>query len=134
VLPSPALRLLASTSASLADPPGSNVLVAAVSWLQGTLLGTVATTCAILAVASVGLAMLGGRVSLRHGATVVIGCFILFGAATIAAGIQAFVGPSEGASRPDPPEPPPPPLPPELQAPATTTGNDPYAGASVPNR
>ena len=34
--------------------PGSNALTAALAWLQGTLLGTVATTVAIVAVAAVG--------------------------------------------------------------------------------
>jgi type IV secretion system protein VirB2 len=74
---------------SLADPAGSSVLIAAVDWLQGTLLGTIATTAAIIAVASVGFLMLTGRINWRYGATVIIGCFILFGAASIVAGIQS---------------------------------------------
>ncbi|WP_245656688.1 TrbC/VirB2 family protein, partial [Novosphingobium naphthalenivorans] len=32
--------------------------------------------------------MLTGRMNWRHGATVVIGCFILFGAASIVGGIR----------------------------------------------
>jgi len=71
------------------DPQGSGVLVNAVDWLQGTLLGTVATTVAVIAIAAVGFAMLTGRINWRHGATVILGCFILFGAATIVAGIRA---------------------------------------------
>jgi len=74
------------------DPQGSGVLVSAVNWLQGTLLGTVATTAAIIAVAAVGFAMLTGRIDWRHGAVVILGCFILFGAASIVAGIQAASG------------------------------------------
>jgi type IV secretion system protein VirB2 len=74
---------------SLADPAGSGVLVSAVRWLQGTLLGTVATVVAVIAVASVGFLMLTGRMNWRYGATVIIGCFILFGAASIVAGIQS---------------------------------------------
>ncbi len=74
---------------SLADPAGSGVLVAAVNWLQGTLLGTVATVVAVIAVASVGFLMLTGRINWRYGATVILGCFILFGAASIVAGIQS---------------------------------------------
>ena len=58
-------------------------------WLQGTLLGTVATVVAIIAVAAVGFMMLTGRINWRYGATVIIGCFILFGAASIVAGIQS---------------------------------------------
>ena len=74
---------------TLADPAGSGVLVSAVRWLEGTLLGTVATVVAIIAVASVGFLMLTGRINWRYGATVIIGCFILFGAASIVAGIQS---------------------------------------------
>lgn len=71
------------------DPEGSGVLVSAVNWLQGTLLGTVATVIAVIAVAAVGFMMLTGRVNWRHGAVVIFGCFILFGAASIVAGIQS---------------------------------------------
>ncbi|HEX8526517.1 TrbC/VirB2 family protein [Allosphingosinicella sp.] len=74
---------------SLADPAGSGVIVSAVRWLQGTLLGTIATVVAVIAVASVGFLMLTGRINWRYGATVIIGCFILFGAASIVAGIQS---------------------------------------------
>jgi type IV secretion system protein VirB2 len=73
----------------LSDPAGSGVIVSAVHWLQGTLLGTVATVVAVIAVATVGLLMLTGRINWRYGATVILGCFILFGAASIVAGIQS---------------------------------------------
>ena len=82
----------AAAQGSLADPAGSGVLVAAVRWLEGTLLGTVATVVAVIAVASVGFLMLTGRINWRYGATVIIGCFILFGAASIVAGIQSAAG------------------------------------------
>lgn len=71
------------------DPAGSGAIVGAVQWLQGTLLGTVATTIAVIAVAFIGLMMLTGRMNWRHGAAVILGCFILFGAASIVAGIQS---------------------------------------------
>ena len=60
--------------------------------LQGTLLGTVATVIAVMAVASIGFMMLTGRMNWRFGATVIIGVFILFGATTIVAGIQSAAG------------------------------------------
>lgn len=41
----------------LADPQGSGPIVFAVQWLQGTLLGTVATVVAVIAIACVGLLM-----------------------------------------------------------------------------
>ncbi|MGB7372994.1 MAG: TrbC/VirB2 family protein [Pontixanthobacter sp.] len=74
------------------DPQGSSPIVAGLGWLQGTLLGNVATMIAVMAVAAVGFMMLTGRMNWRFGATVVIGLFILFGASTIVAGIQAAAG------------------------------------------
>jgi type IV secretion system protein VirB2 len=79
----------ASAQDSFSDPAGSGVIVAAVRWLEGTLLGTIATVVAVIAVATVGLLMLTGRINWRYGATVILGCFILFGAASIVAGIQS---------------------------------------------
>jgi len=72
-----------------ADPAGSGAIVGAVHWIQGTLLGTVATVAAVVAVAAVGFFMLTGRMNWRHGAMVILGCFVLFGATSIVAGIQA---------------------------------------------
>ncbi|WP_082596448.1 TrbC/VirB2 family protein [Sphingomonas sp. Root241] len=80
---------IAAAQDALADPAGSGVIVSAVRWLEGTLLGTIATVVAVIAVASVGLLMLTGRINWRYGATVILGCFILFGAASIVAGIQS---------------------------------------------
>ena len=71
------------------DPAGSSPLIAALSWVQGTLLGNLATTAAVIAVAAVGFMMLTGRINWRYGATVILGCFILFGAASIVAGIHS---------------------------------------------
>jgi type IV secretion system protein VirB2 len=72
-----------------ADPQGSGPIVAALGWLQGTLMGNVATAVAVMAVAAVGFMMLTGRMNWRYGATVIIGCFILFGASAIVSGIQS---------------------------------------------
>ncbi|KUO51695.1 MAG: type VI secretion protein [Sphingomonadales bacterium BRH_c42] len=90
-----ALSLLVTPGAAYAqagDPQGSGPIVAALAWLQGTLLGTIATTVAVMAVAAVGFMMLTGRMNWRFGATVIVGVFILFGATTIVAGIQAAAG------------------------------------------
>ena len=85
----PLLALSAPAAAAQANPQGSGPIVAALAWLQGTLLGNVATAVAVIAVAMVGFMMLTGRMNWRFGATVIIGCFILFGAGTIVAGIQS---------------------------------------------
>jgi type IV secretory pathway VirB2 component (pilin) len=129
---------LPTYSASLLDPPGSDPLVSAVQWLQGTLLGTVATTVAIVCIAAVGFMMLSGRVNFRHGASVILGCFILFGASSIVAGVQSTAMAAGWQSGDYAPPPPiaiaPPPLPPVAipAAPARPSNADPYAGAAVP--
>jgi type IV secretion system protein VirB2 len=82
------LALSGAANAQALDPAGSNVVVGALTWLQGTLLGTFATVAAVIAIAAVGFMMLTGRLNWRHGATVVLGCFVLFGAGAIVAGIR----------------------------------------------
>lgn len=114
----------------------TNVFAAAMEWLQSTLLGTVATTIAVIAVASVGLLLLSGRVDVRRAGQVIFGCFILFGASSIAAGIVRVVSegnpaPSVAAATPAPPI---------NAAPAPVIKSakavpyDPYAGAALPTR
>ena len=126
--------ILSYAPISLADSPaGSSVLVAAISWLQDVLLGTVATSIAVIAIAAIGFGMLTGRVNIRHGATVILGCFILFGASTIVNGLRYA---ASGVGGYDPPPvivaaPPPPPLP-RVQPTGAPAPYDPYAGASVP--
>ncbi|MCW3796889.1 TrbC/VirB2 family protein [Sphingomonas sp. BN140010] len=88
------LAIIAAAGASPAaaqgtDPQGSGPIVAALSWLQGTLLGNVATAVAVIAVAMVGFMMLTGRLNWRFGATVIVGCFVLFGSAAIVSGIRS---------------------------------------------
>jgi len=131
MLPTFSLAFYPQTSASLADPAGASVFVAAIDWLQAMLLGTVATIIAVIAISWVGFMMFAGRINIRRGLTVVLGCFILFGASSIVAGIQASIaGADPGAlSYASPPPAPAPALPPPPPA-----NPDPYAGASVPTR
>jgi type IV secretory pathway VirB2 component (pilin) len=132
VLSTPAFSAFAATSVSLADPEGASVLLAAVSWLQHALLGTVAEAVAVTAIAFVGFSMLSGRIGVRHGLTVVIGCFIIFGASSIAIGIRSFAGGDDGEWRAPQAVPEVPALP--QPPPRASAGNDPYAGASIPAR
>lgn len=103
-------------------------LIASVDWIQGVLLGTIGTAVAVLAVSSVGLLMLAGRVPVKRGMTVVVGCFVLFSAGSIAGALVASAG---GRSEPavQNPAPAPPSYTPSLPRVAPY---DPYAGASVP--
>jgi len=128
--------ILSYAPTSLADSPaGSSVLVAAISWLQDLLLGTVATSIAVIAIAAIGFGMLTGRVNIRHGATVVLGCFILFGASTIVSGLRyAASGVGGDTAPPVVVVAPPPPPPPHVQSSGVPAPYDPYAGASVPIR
>ena len=73
-----------------ADPQGSSPLLAALQWVQGTLLGNLATTAAVIAVAVVGYMMLTGRMEWRRGLMVVVGAFVIFGAVSIVAGIRSL--------------------------------------------
>ena len=83
---------LISSAASAAAPAGAGPILNAVTWMQNTLLGEVASGVAVIAVAVVGFMMLSGRMNWRYGATVIVGCFVLFGAATIVGGIQTAAG------------------------------------------
>ena len=117
---------------SLADPPDVSVLVAAVGWIESTALGSFATTIAVIAVATIGIAMLFGRTDVRRGLTVLFGCFMLFGAASIADGLRR-VAQSSGTDLPVVAEEQPPSTP--IAAPPQRVPQpmaDPYAGAAVP--
>ncbi|HEY0595367.1 TrbC/VirB2 family protein [Sphingopyxis sp.] len=114
---------------SLTDPPANSPVADGITWVQGVALGSTATTVAVLAVATFGILMLSGRLELRRGIAVVIGCFILFGASAIAAALTGFGG-SGAAIKPPPATD----IRPPLQTPAPPTpAYDPYAGASVPS-
>lgn len=94
-LPSLAVVLAGMASPALAqtaqtDPAGSGPILGALQWVEGTLLGNLATTAAVIAVAVVGLMMLTGRIDWRRGVTVVIGAFIVFGAVAIVAGMRSL--------------------------------------------
>jgi type IV secretory pathway VirB2 component (pilin) len=120
---------------SLADPPSTSVLLPAVSWLQSTVLGTVATVIATIAIASIGFMLLTGRVNLRSGAAAVLGCFVLFGASTIVMGIQLAAGRGDAALPPQTAVAPPPAIAPRQSVAASPpAAYDPYAGASVPQQ
>lgn len=91
------------------------------------MLGSVAVGLCTIAVAVVGLMMFEGRVPLRHGARVIIGCFVIFGAPVIAAGLMgAWQGETETIPPPDLA-----PDPASERAELPPANFDPYAGASL---
>jgi len=119
---------------SLFDRQGSGAIAGAVDWLQGTLLGSVATAIAVLAVALVGYGMMRGHFSSRRMLRVVLGCFLLFNSGMIARGLLQVRSeqPNLAGSRPSAVTTPiaQPPV-----RPAQTSGNpfDPYSAYRSPS-
>jgi type IV secretion system protein VirB2 len=116
---------------SLSDPPPGSVITSAASWISDVLFGPLAAVIAGIAIAWVGFAMLTGRIDIRRGLSVVLGCFLLFGARTIADGLRSSstsdIAP-QVASEPPPPTYPATPVPPAAN---NSNAFDPYAGASI---
>ena len=116
---------------NLADPsyaaPGLALPMAA-EWVQNLLIGRLGTAIAVLAIAWLGVAMLQGRLPVRQGLRVILGCFILFGAPIIARGfLGAMRGPSQAVQVYSAPSVTP------VDIPSKPPQFDPYAGASLPN-
>jgi type IV secretion system protein VirB2 len=89
------LALFSMPSAALAQTTtnlGGDPITSALLWMQGILLGPIATALAVMAVAGVGFMMLTGRMNWRYGATVIIGVFIIFGAPRLVATIAGGAG------------------------------------------
>lgn len=72
------------------ESTGPSNLIAPIMWLVSLATGQLAILTATFAVAVVGFAMLDGRLDWRRGAKVVLGCFLLFGAATISSAFLIF--------------------------------------------
>jgi type IV secretion system protein VirB2 len=115
------------------DISSSDSIVAMIVWIQAAMLGSIATVIAGLSVAIVGGLMLTGRLNWRRGATVVVGCFVLFGAPRIAAGIRNTL--SQSDLTPTIVALPPPDFGKMVKVPSNTSAPsapyDPYAGAAV---
>ncbi|MHA7819694.1 MAG: TrbC/VirB2 family protein [Erythrobacter sp.] len=85
-----ALIMPSAALAQTANATGNDPITSALLWMQSILLGPIATTLAVMAVAGVGFMMLTGRMNWRYGATVIIGVFIIFGAPRLVATIQGI--------------------------------------------
>lgn len=118
---------------ALSDPPGWSPLAEGLAWVESAALGSTATIVGVIAVATIGLLMLSGRLDLRRGITVVLGCFILFGAGGIAAAITGLGG-ADATPKSENPRPASPLSRTEASPHPPGSTYDPYAGASVPNR
>ena len=59
----------------------------ATAWFDAVLAGPLVLAICAIAIAVMGLAMFAGRFDVRRGATVILGCFVILGASTIANGL-----------------------------------------------
>jgi type IV secretory pathway VirB2 component (pilin) len=116
--------------AGLTDALRTSVISNAANLISDFIFGPLATAIAVIAIASVGLAMLSGRVDIRRGLSVLFGCFLIFGARGIADGLRssAISESQQSISAVSPP--------PNYPMPPPTSANnanafDPYAGAEV---
>jgi type IV secretory pathway VirB2 component (pilin) len=114
-------------NSSLFDTGAEPVLPAAIDWVIATVFGDIALGLCVLAVAFVGLMLMTGRLAIREGLRVAIGCFVLLGAPVIAAGLRggADEATTAGNLRPLAIKAAPLPVPPPA------ANYDPYAGASL---
>ncbi len=113
----------------------TNAVASAVLWVTGLLSGSLALGVAIIAVAGIGYLAFWGRIDLRRSAFVIAGCFLIFGAATIAFGIQNALAGGDGiGSETSPMVATPPPLPIAATPAVNAQPYDPYAGAALPQR
>ncbi len=113
---------------SLFEAGGGTPMVESARWIEGVMLSEIALGVCVIAVAFTGALMLTGRLPLREGARVVVGCFVLLGAPVIAAGFVVDGGGVIEASSPPPPVA----VPNESSRPNLPPANfDPYAGASL---
>lgn len=113
---------------SLFEASGGAPMVESTRWIEIVMLGEIALGVCVIAVAFIGALMLTGRLPLRQGGRIVVGCFVLLGVPVIAAG---FIGGGSGlgeASVTSPPVV----VPIEKSRPELPPADfDPYAGASL---
>jgi type IV secretion system protein VirB2 len=73
---------------SLLKADGGAPMLESARWIEGVMLGEIALGVCVIAVALIGALMLTGRLPLREGMRVVVGCFVLLGAPVIASGLM----------------------------------------------
>ncbi|WP_252259809.1 TrbC/VirB2 family protein [Erythrobacter aurantius] len=77
---------------SLFETQAESGIGTSIDWVEALVLGEIATALAIVAVAIAGFMMLTGRVRMAGSFRVILGCFVLFGASTIAAALMDSAG------------------------------------------
>jgi type IV secretory pathway VirB2 component (pilin) len=110
----------------LTDPGAPGGLARAVNWLESSALGPVALCVGVIAVAGIGFSLLSGRLPLRRGSAVLVGCFVVFAARVLAAGLTGISSDQPEVTMHVTANPNAMPLPSN-----TPRAYDPYAGASL---
>jgi type IV secretory pathway VirB2 component (pilin) len=114
--------------------PQTGALAAAINWIELTLVGNLATAIAIIAIGWFGMMMLSGRFSRRRGIQLIVGCFIIFGASTIASGVMSTLNSGSADAQTASPDFPVVAAAPAATPPSVAVPYDPYAGAALPPR
>jgi type IV secretory pathway VirB2 component (pilin) len=112
---------------SLFDARSDAVLDPVAGMVTATLAGDFAISLCVIAVAIIGLMLMSGRLAVREGLRVVIGCFVLLGAPLLENGINIILEetvPVSGSFEPSTTSQP-------SQLPLPAADYDPYAGASL---
>jgi type IV secretion system protein VirB2 len=114
-------------SNSLFTPRPTGPVESSIDWLTGTMLGTVATSVCVIAIALIGFQMMSGKLPIMRGLRVIVGCFLLLGAPVVAASISGLWQRNAGQAAL-------PPVSPQAEDPRVDlppADYSPYAGASV---
>jgi len=97
----------------------------AIAWLADAATGRLATLVAIIAVAAIGLRLMLGHFDPRRAGAAVLGCFLIFGAPILAAGIRDYLaGADQAPYRTEPHSPS------DVVQAQPRPAYDPYAGAA----
>ncbi len=89
-------------TSDLTNPSDTSSIASSLSWINDVLFNQIAISLCIVAVALIGFLMLTGRLPLRRGMQVALGCFVLLGAPVIA---SAFISGARDMREPLPPPP-----------------------------
>lgn len=68
-------------------------MAAAIRWAVGVLTGSLGTSACVLAVAAVGGLLLSGSLPVRRGLSVIVGCFVILSAGSIADALTTYTQP-----------------------------------------
>ena len=106
---------------------GTGSLDGAVAWIGDAMIGPSAMAIGSLAIGTIGILLLAGRIPIQQATRAVVGCFAVFAASTIAQGLIGYADtPSLARAEASAP------VSPIINQNPPSSAFDPYAGAAVP--